>query len=215
MKACTGKMFLKDVAGHKMTVLLDQGVHRSIRFAAEGKNSYFNHFVLTTWPWHLCISGDMGTFVFNRLEDMFEFFRTPSDKPGLYINTGYWEEKCEASDRRTNGTRVYDADRFKECVMDRFKEHEFDNRKAKASCLEQLKEEVLYAENEYEAHTLASRFRFYANPADEFNRERHPDFELTDFWECELKEYTYHYVWCCYAIAWGIRQYDKAKEVKP
>jgi hypothetical protein len=36
-------------------------------------------------------------------------------------------------------------------------------------------------------------------------------FEFSDFWEHDLTEYTYHYIWCCYAIAWGIAEYDKAK----
>jgi hypothetical protein len=186
-----------------MTVLCENGVHRCIKFAAEGKRSWFNHFTLTTWPWHLAISGDMGTFVFNRLDDMFQFFRGPEDRKGLYINTGYWHEKCEADDRRTNGVEVYDPDRFKAVIGERFNDHEFESNADKRECWNQIKDEVLRAENEHEAYDFVSRFKFEGECGDTF--------EFYDFWESNLKSYTYHYVWCCYAIAWGIRQYDNAK----
>jgi len=36
-------------------------------------------------------------------------------------------------------------------------------------------------------------------------------FEFTDFWDHDLSEYTHHFVWCCYALAWGIKKYDETK----
>lgn len=36
-------------------------------------------------------------------------------------------------------------------------------------------------------------------------------FEFTDFWEMDCTEYIYHFIWCCYALAWGIQMYDEAK----
>ncbi len=27
-----------------------------------------------------------------------------------------------------------------------------------------------------------------------------------------FQEYTYEYLWCCYAIAWGINVYDETKQ---
>ena len=36
----------------------------------------------------------------------------------------------------------------------------------------------------------------------------HAGYRLSDFWEVNLYQYTYHFVWCCYAIVWGIHQYD-------
>ncbi len=35
--------------------------------------------------------------------------------------------------------------------------------------------------------------------------------ELNDFWECDLKEYTFHFIWCCYAIVHAIELYDQYK----
>ena len=34
-------------------------------------------------------------------------------------------------------------------------------------------------------------------------------FEFRDFWETNLCDYTFHFTWCCYALAWGIQQYDQ------
>lgn len=82
--------FLKSVSEHKMTVLLDRGTHRHLHFS---NGSFNQHFILTTWPGYLCISGDMGCYVFRRLKDMFCFFR------GEGINVQYWAEKCEAESR--------------------------------------------------------------------------------------------------------------------
>lgn len=200
MKQLEEAQFIKDVSDHKMTVLHDSGVHRCIRFANPASSNLY--FMLTTWPGHLCICGDMGTYVFNRLEDMFEFFRS-GQKPGkLYINTGYWEEKCEAADRRTGGqVDEYCEDRFKSVVGELFNQHEFENEADKAACWEEIKDEVLCAENEHEAFNLAGQFSF---------KGEDDEFEFSDFWEHDLRSYTYQYLWCCYAIAWGIQQYDLA-----
>jgi hypothetical protein len=204
MRACTEADFLKDVSTHKMTVLLDNGLHRYIKFTKPDK-SYYMHFTLTTWPGYLCISGDMGCFVFSRLPDMFEFFRTDRD-----INPQYWAEKCVAENEHGNGVMEYDQEVFRERVKDWFDGHEFENRATKRECWKQIKEQVLIADHEYEAHDLARRFRFFANSDDEFKRGAQPDFEFSDFWEARLrlKSYTYQYLWCCYAIKWGIQQYD-------
>ena len=72
--ACTEARFLGDVDWHVMTVLRDDGVHRHIRLKRPDSGSYW--FDLITWPGTLCIDGDCGTYVFRRLEDMFQFFRT-------------------------------------------------------------------------------------------------------------------------------------------
>lgn len=66
--------FLNDVANHEMIIIRDDGVNRHVRF--KRPNSSCMYFDLITWPGHLCYTGDMGSYVFRRLEDMFEFFRT-------------------------------------------------------------------------------------------------------------------------------------------
>lgn len=99
---CTQDRFLKDAGSHVMTVIRDDGVHRHLRFrkAPPAGSEYW--FDLITWPGSLCIDGDMGTYVFRRLPDMFEFFCTDreyNEKRGrkLGINAGYWGEKLQAT----------------------------------------------------------------------------------------------------------------------
>ena len=87
--------FLKDVAAHEMEILRDDGVYRHIRFKKPG--TWCMHFDLVTWPGYLAYSGDMGCYVFSRLNDMFEFFRTDReylqrDGRQLCINLCYWSE---------------------------------------------------------------------------------------------------------------------------
>lgn len=184
--------FAKDVADHKMTILSENGVNRCIRFV-ESKGSFNMYFTITTWPQYLCISGDMGCFVFTRLHDMFEFFRSPSEK--LTINPQYWAEKCDAQDRRTGGIDEYDAEELKSAIKYRFDEHEFSSKSAKTACWKEIERDILCAETEYEAHSFGHRFESNG-------------FRLTNFWEHKLRSYTYHFLWCCYAIAWAIKQYD-------
>ena len=203
MHECTEEIFLKDVAKHKMTVLLDNGVYRHLHFSS---GTFNMHFTLTTWPGYLAITGDMGAYVFTRIDDMFEFFRHKK----LGINPSYWAEKCEASEHRhghdSDGIKVYENERFKSVVMEYFNEHEFESEASKANCLARLQDEVLCAESEYEAHDLARQFQF---------KDDNGKFELHDFWERNLREWTYHYIWCCYAIAWGILKYDEEKSCEP
>ena len=82
---------------------MDNGVHRHIRFKKPGTMCMY--FDLITYPGGLLYTGDMGTYVFVRLQDMFEFFRT-SNQDGwvkemgltLYTNHSYWSEKLVATD---------------------------------------------------------------------------------------------------------------------
>jgi len=36
-----------------------------------------------------------------------------------------------------------------------------------------------------------------------------------DFYEVDSEDYSHRFVWCCYALAWGIEQYDAAKLPTP
>lgn len=199
MRACSEKDFLAAVVGNEMTIIRDLGVDRHIRFK---KSNTFNcHFDLITWPGHLCITGDMGTYVFARIRDMFEFFRTdrkhnPYIKPGetLYINLGYWSEKILAADK--NGKiEEYDADLARAKIVEWL-----DQMGASEDLRQAVREDVLaYAEDgEYAIRQAADDFHYEGT---------HDVFQ--DFFEVDLKDYTYSFVWNCYAIAWGLVQYDK------
>jgi hypothetical protein len=192
MSKPTEESFLKDVEQHKLIVVRDDGNHRHVIFAKPG--TYCQRFELITWPGFLCYTGDMGTFVFRRLEDMFAFFRDNRPDDGkLRINLGYWAEKLEAADR-CDGAQQWSEDKFRsviEAYLDR------DGEPVSAELREAVEEEVLscLGDGEHEAYRAASQFNHYG-------------FQFYDLWDHDFKEYSYRFVWCCFALAWGIKQYD-------
>jgi hypothetical protein len=204
--ACTEERFLRDIASHEMTIIRDEGVSRHIRFRRpDSINMYFD---LITWPGSLCYTGDMGTFVFSRLDDMFEFFRVePSyklrDGNTLFVNPGYWGEKLQ-SISRFGGFREYSEERFKKRVKDHFDSYweDSENEEEKLECWQEIKEDVLIcADEEHRAYQAAYDFS-------------HGEFIFQDFFDGGGTEaYTFHFLWCCYALAWGVKVYDASKEI--
>ena len=87
----TLEKFLDDVKNHELTIHQNNGVYRHLTFSKIGDcHQCFN---ITTFPDHLVITGDMGTLVFSRLHDMFNFFRSDD----LRINPDYWAEKIQST----------------------------------------------------------------------------------------------------------------------
>ena len=194
---CTEESFLKDVKNHHMTVIRDDGVCRHVQFKQPGTNCYRFDFI--TWPGYLCYTGDMGTYVFSRLEDMFEFFRTdrkqPKEGQTLFINLGYWAEKLQAIDR--DGVKEYSPDKFREAI-NRYME---DDERVTPEIRQAVEDEVLAFSDEGEHEASRAVYEF-----------EHDGYCFVDFFEATLTEYTYRFIWCCYAIAWGINKYDQQKE---
>ena len=188
--------FLKDITDHEMTVIQDDGVSRHIRFRKPGTGVY--SFDLITWPGILCYTGDMGTFVFSRIEDMFKFFRC--QKELFSISTGYWAEKVIASDRR--GVREFSIEKFESVVKEYLDNYLESSPEEELEALrERLKDEViaLAYDGEYPAMQAAMEFEHDGNLV------------LQDFWEANVEEFTPTFLWCCHAIQWGISIYDKEK----
>lgn len=196
--------FLKHVASHAMTIERDDGVYRHLIFA-QPANSWHHRFEIVTWPGALCIRGDMGTYVFSRVTDMFAFFRHSTQDGRLYINDGYWAEKLIASEcngRRSDGVERFDPDIFRDAVNRWYAEHVRHNMRGmpdeRRSLRLALEEEVLaYADaGEHEAMRAACTFE-------------HEGVRMTDFWEVGCRRYTVQFIWSLYAIAWAIRCYDE------
>jgi len=191
---------LRDVAKHQLTVVRDDGVHRHIRLARPDESDYF--FNIITWPGNLIISGDMGTYTFNRLNDMFEFFR----HEGGHINPGYWAEKLTSFGRE--GYEEFDGDAAREVITRYYNEWLEEVGLTKEEDMEgneiwgEIEREILCHIDSGDEH------RAMTNLID-FNYE---DFEFTDIFECRMKKYTFHYIWNCYAIVWAIQQYDNHKK---
>ncbi|MBO1811012.1 hypothetical protein J4G53_22435 [Serratia ureilytica] len=205
--------FKCDTRNHSMSVDNDNGVFRHLHFSRGGSSCY--HFTLTSWPGHLCISGDMGTYVFSRLYDMFDFFCMDKydfirNEGELSINPGYWSEKLQ------HGGRGYCREVYTEWSPEAFEARaqeylddwleyaadDFDDEEA----FEEAKEEAVEAIEELK---LASGYEYEAVTAVHDFSCKHID--LTDFFEASCREASNGYIWCLYAIVRGIQQYDISK----
>lgn len=203
--------FKEDTKNHRLVVENDNGVFRHLHFA-RGRSSIY-HFTLTTWPGHLCISGDCGTYVFSRLHDMLDFFRMDKhdfmrSEGELSINPGYWAEKLQhGGGYRRELYTEWSSSAFEEQVqemhdnwLESFDPEDYDSEEeaeaAKADVLSDIKDLKNASSDEWEA--VAAVREFYSDHID-----------LQDFWESgECREMTHGFIWCLYAIAWGIQQYD-------
>lgn len=211
-KRClTEDEFLADVTKHQMTVIKDDGVYRHIRFKNPAtRDMYFD---LVTWPGYLAYTGDMGDYLFCRLEDMFEFFRTDRDyahRRGrkLVVNPGYWRQKLVASCR--DGVVEFDEEAFDRRVIGHMvewmKEHRHETTKEDRR---ELWEDVgCYV---IDASPEAKKDAAY----DYSNRvgENQLTFDFSDCWEWNCDRFTHRFEWACYAIAWGIQQYDEENTI--
>jgi hypothetical protein len=197
MKQPTKERFLEDIKDHKMTIIHDDGIYRHLIFS---KGSFDMRYEIITFPGGLLMTGDMGTWEFERTEDMFNFFRHPEGN--LEINIGYWAEKCQAESVCGGGIREFDPDRFRECVRNYWEESFYKNTESEKAkeVWDDIENQILSAEDS-EWDLVSSLNNFYRK-----------DFDFSDFWENTVTIKTYHYVWACYAIAWAVIQYDREKE---
>lgn len=187
--------FTIDVAGHVMTVLQNDGVRRHLRFGAPGSSN--QQFDILTWPGHLCYTGDMGTYVFARIEDMFAFFRR-RPRGAESVNLGYWEEKVLAVDR--DGVRTYDADLFRAQIKEWFDALDFENDQVRAEAWQSVRAEVLTYADDGRHRAVQAALEF----------EHAGELLFQDFYEVRVDVYTGRFVWCGYALQWAIEQYDQA-----
>lgn len=206
--ACTEDTFLEDVSNHVMTVINDDGINRHIRFRRPTSSAYW--FDIITWPGSLCIDGDMGTYVFRRLEDMFEFFRTDqkyaeNEERQLYIKPGYWGEKLKSTARHEGYTEF-----SKKLVCDAVKrwfddwvESEGLKESQKTRLWEAIEEHVLFYSDDDPRDLMQAICDF-----------EHEGFRFSDFWEVVTEDYTFNFIWCCYAIAWAVKTYDDSKSIE-
>jgi hypothetical protein len=191
----TKEEFLECVKDHKIKIIRDDGLYRHIEL--RNKNGSFNqYFHLITWPGYLAYTGDMGCFVFSRIDDMFSFFR------GNDINPGYWAEKVEAENIH-GGIREFSVEEFRNAVLAETRSY------LEIEEVDEIPEDIM---DEIEPLLEASDECECVSAMRDFDSEL---ITFTDFWENSLTRGTYHYKWACYAIQWAIQKYDETKYVYP
>ncbi|WP_369213893.1 hypothetical protein [Streptomyces flavofungini] len=186
--------FARDTAKHEMTVLHDNGLYRHLRFRAPRFSEYW--FEIVTWPGSLAIRGDVGDgYVFTRLTDMFEFFR--SDRSG--INPHYWAEKLGGG---RASVKEYSEEALRQRVVEQFVN---DARwgGVPAGTGKHLRTWVLDEDlsSEHTARNVLNDFAYLG-------------YQFEDTWEWDFSDYAWDFLWCCHAIRHGIDLYDAARDTR-
>jgi hypothetical protein len=208
--------FRADTAEHQLEVLQNNGLYRHLKFSRGGSSIY--RFDIITWPGYLAITGDMGESVFTRLPDMLEFFRTDQRKDEapetLTINPGYWAEKCVANKGEMQEFR---AELLEQTVKESFDNFIADNMvdgedgapdtqpKWASQLWIDLRSEVLSLENESVAAAIEAMDNYRPDSDTGFAR-----FRFREPWEyaSSMQDYTFHFYWRLYAIAFAVKAYD-------
>lgn len=211
----TEESFLKDVENHQVKIINSNGVNRHIRLfsSKDPGNMWYD---LTTWQGHICYSGDMGTYIFSRYgtDDMFNFFR----RNELSINPSYWGEKLQAIDPHS-GYKEYSQELFIKIVKENLEEYCEETEVSDTfheTCLKEMEGCVFYdSEFEYQAYNNIYEWENRYTSDNQLDKDitNYAEYISRDFGEICLQEYTYRYIWCLYAIVYGISKFDKNIEV--
>lgn len=213
----TSSRFLVDTAFHQLEIIRDDGLYRHLRMKQPGTSCYY--FDIVTWPGYLTVTGDMGTWTFSRIADMFDFFGPWEGG----INTGYWSEKLEAGAGCSACellAKEYDHEAFcrslKESMEDYLEDSEddqpededwddeddtpdSDNAKVREAVRELCRGEF---SNEWEAYQAVYEADW---------PERWSAWDICD--GLTFKTYTSHFRWILFAITWAIAKYHNTKLV--
>jgi len=195
--AVTEQAFLRDVKDHEITIIRNEGLHRHIRFKKPGSSTYA--FDVLTFPGHAIITGDMGTFVFQRLPDMLQFF---DDDKG--INPSYWAEKLVSTDNPC-GHHAFSPEVARYEILSRVFDYldEVGDKEDSGELLKSIDYEVLSELGNGENDTLRAMFDFSTEGVFCFD------------YIIRLHDFTPQYLWCCYAIRHIAQIWNRRAEKEP
>ncbi len=199
---CSRERFLKNVQQHEIEIMKDDGVYRHVICKRPGSGTY--RFDLITIPGHLFVTGDMGCWTFSRTEDMFDFFIAGNNdfNKEHIINPHYWAKKVK-SVSTISKIKEYSSDLLFNKVVIYFNRHtENFSKEKKEELWGEIKDNILDYINNHQQVIYRRINDFYFK-----------GFEFINFFERDDdSEFTFHYIWVCYAIVWGILEYKKVKE---
>jgi hypothetical protein len=192
--------FLKNIENHELIIENDDNeFNRSI--LCKKSDSWNYYFRIVTYRGGLLITGDMGSWCFERETDMFNFFR------GEEINFGYWAEKLVSYDARRNPFEFDDALFTKEVLKD-FEDYFEDDIQENPELLRQFKDWV----ETYEYTSIA--FHRIEGVKDFFDEHDLSSYDFMEMVHNAGRKPNYHLEWCMHAIIWAIAEYDKLTKKK-
>jgi hypothetical protein len=110
----------KDLKNHQVHIKKSDGLYTHYRCRQQDLWCY--GFDIITWPGSFCITGDMGTYIFQRTENMMDFMTSACRSPS------YAKEKCVAY---SSPLEVFSFQLFEKDLKERLKNcKEYDNSQA-------------------------------------------------------------------------------------
>lgn len=188
----TRETFTRDVAEHKMHVMHVDGLYKHLRFRRDDTRAYW--FDIVTWPGNLVISGDMGTYAFQRESDMLSWFAF-----GVGINPSYWGEKVTAGEVREYSADLARAEvtsTFIDWLYDENPSFDADTARTAWNLLHTMLEDA--CDDEIDLREALEQF-------DRSMPGRFKPFEGP--WETPFQDFTWHFLWCCWAIRHAVTAY--------
>ncbi|HED2432075.1 TPA: hypothetical protein R4Y37_001312 [Citrobacter freundii] len=213
----TSNRFLVDTAFHRMEIIRDDGLYRHLRMKQPGTSCYY--FDIITWPGYLTVTGDMGTWTFSRIADMFNFFGRWDGE----INIGYWSEKLEAGagcSARELLAKDFDEDEFCESLKEYFSEYLEGNETHDSGGDDEWNDDGISDSDKRNMREIVSDLcsANFSNEHDAYQAVYDADWpEGFSAWDiCDgltFKTYTSHFRWILFAITWAISKYHNTKLV--
>lgn len=137
-------------------------------------------FYIVTWPGYMCYCGDMGDYVFQRVDDMVLFMRRSA------MSFDYAAEKCIA---HGSPIRKYCYEVFEDLLNDEEKlleeEYEPEDQQGRRDKIADLRAQINEESHEHEAYMAISDSGLW---------------DGCDFPSCEA--FDFHFLWCLHAIDW-------------
>jgi hypothetical protein len=179
------RQFLAAYKDATTTILHDDGLYRHIRV----KGRHYYRFELITWPGSLFVNAEGDGYTFARLLDMFEFFRHGDAAANLDPNFSYWAEKLY--DSRSQKVRAFDYDAFARDIESEI-----------ATIADERRARDIRHDFEWECHQSEGSCHAFLS--------RHEEFESLRS-ESDWHDWTFRYAYACFAICFGIQEYDRLK----
>lgn len=201
--------FLDNVAGHVLTVTHDVELYRRIVLGVPGSSFY--RYEVVTWPGHVAIAGDMGSYVFERIDDMFEFFRGRT--AGEYLDLSYLAGKCEAADKHAGLSEWVGEARSLDALAEILRESmDPDDGFAPTQADRIVAEWRKRVADDYGEMSSVDDVRELADcyrPDPDWPRD-----PFADLWDRGrmFYEWSHHFAWCIFAIAFAVDKYDEHKQ---
>lgn len=187
--------FARETRDHEMRVVLDAGLHRHLMFFSPATDLY--RFDLITWPNHLVIRGDGPNFMFAvyPTADMFRLFRESANDGG--INAGYWQEKVLAGQ-----VKDWSEGKFQNWLVQQAAKD--DDRYP--GLMDAVFAQILRSDEHSTEYRGTAEYAVASFDHGDYR------LRLPDRWEESFEDYSWEYLWACYAIVDGIARYDAARK---